>query len=205
MPYLNGLSGFIPLSFRACTSASMTSDEVGISNVDLARAWDTTSTFCVLLNYASESNRKIPQETLLNTMASVMYRLLHLKCPSGTLEEIFRLGILGFCSNIFLQWSTVKFPHRHLSTTYKRCLADLAVPIAPQALLWLLSFGFISLSLEEDYHWLQPWLRTTFDTCSIDSWIEARTILKSHLWVDFLHDRPGAQMFGIIYQPPSIP
>lgn len=203
MPYLNGLSSFIPQAFRALTPFSMTSEDIAIADVELARAWDTISTFCALLNYASASGRKIPKETLLNAMASVMYRVLHLSYPSGTLEEMIRLGILGFCSHIFLQWPQFKASYRHLSNMYRRCLADLSAIIPPQTLLWLLSCGYISLFFQEDGDWLRPWLRTSFDACIIGSWNEARTILKSYLWVDFIHDGIGLKMFAEVRQLPS--
>ncbi|KAF3766448.1 hypothetical protein M406DRAFT_224174, partial [Cryphonectria parasitica EP155] len=152
-------------------------------------------TFCALLNYATESRRKIPQETLLNTMASVMYRLLYLSFPTNSLDEIVRLGLMGFCTNIFLQWSKVNLPYPHLSRTFKGCLSNLSIPIAPHTMLWVLVSGGISLCTQDDDEWLVPWIQTTANICSARTWSQCRDILKNFLWIDFVHDELGQKLF----------
>lgn len=197
MPYLNLLSAFIPISYHASVSSHFTSNVVGISSPELARAWETTQTFCALLNYASDSERKIPQETYLNSMASVMYRLVHLSFPPGSLDELLRLGLLGFCSHTFLQWSFVKVPHRHLSAAFRSCLLSLEDPVPPQTLLWILFIGPIAILADDDSGWLVERLAVTSHACGITSWSSFRTTLKRHLWVDFLHDHLGMGIFNL--------
>lgn len=198
MPYLDRLSGFIPSNYQASKPQPFDAQQIGISSLELSRAWDTTRTFCSLLNYAAESKRKIPQETLLNTMASVMYRLLNLEFAFGSLDETVRLGLLGFCAHVFLQWSRVRLPPHHLSEAYKDCLLSLRDPIPPQMSLWLLLIGHISLFSEEDEPWLKPWLRTILYLCGATSWEEARVIMKAYLWIDFVQDEVGAEAFDSV-------
>lgn len=194
MPYLDKLSAFIPTFYHASTPSTFTSKELGISSAELSRAWEMTQTFCSLLNYASDAGRKIPQETYLNSMASVMYRLVHLRFPLGSLDELLRLGLLGFCSHTFLQWSLVKVPHRYLSAAFKACLLSFADPIPLRTLLWLLTVGSFAIAADDESDWLLEKLRMTSNACGITSWSTARTTLKMFLWVDFLHDDLGMKM-----------
>lgn len=131
-------------------------------------------------------------------MASVMYRLLSLEFPPGSLDAMIRLGILGFCSHIFLQWTNVKIPHHHLQKTYKDCLLSLEPTVSPQLHFWLLFSGDISLFTGADSVWLRPWLHTMAGLCGIRTWEEARAVLKRFLWVDFVHDQVGVEIFDAI-------
>lgn len=202
LPYLGQLSAFIPTDYLASVPSYVTSWELGISSAELSRAWGTTQTFCSLVNFASDSMRKIPQETYLNSMASVMYRLLHLKFAFGTLDEILRLSLLGFCSHTFLQWSLVKLPHRHLSVAFKECLlGSLGSPVAipPHTLVWILSTGLFALFPEEDNDWLLTRLKATLDACGSTHWSLTRGTLKRHLWMDFIHDPLGRRMIESVW------
>lgn len=131
-------------------------------------------------------------------MASVMYRLLNLEFDFGSLDETVRLGLLGFCAQVFLQWSRVKLPHHHLAKAYKDCLLSLREAIPPQMSLWLLLVGYISLFPKEDEQWLKPWIQTIFHLCGAASWNEVRVILKGYLWIDFVQDEVGAKAFNSI-------
>lgn len=108
---------------------------------DLIQAFEHLRRFCLTINTASDTKRQLPKEILLNSMASVMYRLLHMKSFDPTsMNEIIRLGILVFSSHIFLSWQDVKVPYTHLPDTYRECLLKLklSADFPPQILLWLL-------------------------------------------------------------------
>jgi hypothetical protein len=68
-------------------SGSQDNCENFIRNIDknLARAWKVMKRFCSLINLAAESKRKLSEEILLDTMASVMYRLLHMRFEIGSI------------------------------------------------------------------------------------------------------------------------
>lgn len=201
MPYLDRLSGFIPSEFRASDSRRpIHGNTLGINNPELIQAWDMTMTFCSLIHYARKCNRKIPQQTLLNTMASVMYRLLHMRLPCHTVDDAVCITLLAFCSHVFLQWSKLKTPQRYLTNIYRDCLLSLTISdqVAPQTVFWLLMIGSVSVLPKEDDSWLLPWLHDTARTCGFETWEEAQSVLMNYPWVDFIHDDLGADAFNSV-------
>lgn len=156
--------------------------------------------FCAPVNYTMKSERKIPQEIFLEVMASVMYRLVRMRFPANSPQEAVRLGLSAFCSNVFLQWSNVHFPHRHLPTIYKECLLELrrSNVASPRILFWILMVGAMAVFTKGDA-WLEPWL-SSYPA----SWGDARVIMKSFLWIDFIHDRCGAVIRSTVRRPHPI-
>jgi hypothetical protein len=169
----------------------------GISE-DLVQAWAFLKRFCSTINSAFEHKRQLPKETLLNPMASVMYRLLRMNSFDPTsIDEAIRLGLLAFSSHIFLDWQDVKLPHTYLPKIYRNCLLNLKLPgaLPSQNLLWLLIVGSLSIFTEADDHWLIPWVRANIELCGAHDWSELRGQLKAFPWIDFLHDKPGQAIF----------
>ena len=167
-------------------------------DADVARAWVVTRRFCLDINSAAHRHRQVSKEALLNTMGSVMYRLIRMDTfPNDSVNEALRLGMLAFLSNIFLSWQDVAVPHHHLSQAYQKCLQSLIVwkGVSPKLVLWLLVISAISVLSAEDM-WLLPSLRATTELCQASSWNELRGILKDFLWIDILHDRPGQALFN---------
>lgn len=167
-------------------------------NIDnrLARSWEAMKNFCSQINSAAQTKRKFPEELLLNTMASVMYRLFHMKFELGSVNEALRLGVLAFSSHVFLQWKDDKRAYLHFPAAYRDCLVSLRSweTIPSRLLLWLLMIGAISV-FTKDEAWLKPWLRGNIDLCGIQSWNEMRDSLDSFLWIGYLHDKPGKNIF----------
>ncbi|KAI0890467.1 uncharacterized protein GGS22DRAFT_13939 [Annulohypoxylon maeteangense] len=195
---------------------------LGILDGEIATAWRVTKRFSTLLNHAADTRSKLPQDYLLDTMASVAYRLLHKSSlfPRSSLDEAMRLGILVFVSNIFLQWAGVRLPYTHFPAAYRDCLVNLnlksldlslSIPTisddssdvsnppplwSSQLLLWLLTIGRISIFDSSDGdRWLKPWLRVNLDLCGVRSWSAMRGVLDSFMWVGIVHDVPGKSLF----------
>ncbi|KAK9420521.1 putative Transcription factor domain-containing protein [Seiridium unicorne] len=165
---------------------------------DLVQAWEYVMRFCSTINSAAETKRQLPKETLLNAMASVMYRLLHMNNLDITsANEAIRLGLLAFSSHIFLNWQNMKAPHTQLPDTYRRCLLNLKSPgaLPSQVLLWLLMIGSVSVFSAVDGVWLLPWMRVNIGLCDTDDWHKLRRELKACPWIDVLHDKPGREIF----------
>lgn len=165
---------------------------------DLAEAWRFLKRFCSTINSAAVRNRQLPKETLLNAMASVMYRLLYMKSfDPSSLDEAVRLGLLAFSSHIFLNWQGVKPKHTYLPDTYRSCLLNLKLPstLPSQILVWLLMVGSLSIFNPADDAWLMPWLRSSIELCEAQGWNEMRGQLKEFPWIDMLHDKPGRSIF----------
>jgi hypothetical protein len=65
------------------------------SDEALSAAWVALQRFCSLVNLAAETHRMYPMEIVMDTIAAVMYRLLHMSFPSGSIDEAIRLGLLS--------------------------------------------------------------------------------------------------------------
>ncbi|KAI1093645.1 hypothetical protein F5B19DRAFT_114841 [Rostrohypoxylon terebratum] len=191
---------------------------------DVATAWRVTKQFTLLVNHAAKTQSKLPKEYLLDTMASVTYRLLHKSTffPRSSLDEAMRLGILAFGSGIFLQWAGVRLPYTYFPAAYRDCLVNLNLtsldlpfrtptiatergsdvsspppPWSSQLLLWLLTIGHISVFDSSDADsWLRPWLRVNLDLCGVRSWSAMRDVLGSFMWVSIVQDVPGESLFN---------
>ncbi|RYP37686.1 hypothetical protein DL768_010836 [Monosporascus sp. mg162] len=74
---------------------------------ELTQAWDFMSSFCEVINFAAHSDQCVTTEVFLDTMSSVMYRLLAMHFDSGSADEAIRLGLLSFSCSAFLQWRSL--------------------------------------------------------------------------------------------------
>lgn len=132
-------------------------------------------------------------------MGTVMYALLRMKFPTSPINEAIRLGLLAFCSHSFLERRGIRLPNGHLRENYRTCLEDVdTLPRgASQAALWLLMIGKISLYAADadDSAWINSRLAEQISLNKDCSWPRLRLILKSFLWIDILHDKPGKLIF----------
>ncbi|KAI1097272.1 hypothetical protein F4804DRAFT_183348 [Jackrogersella minutella] len=109
---------------------------LSILEPDVAIAWRVIKQFTVYVNHAAVTGFKLPKEALLDSMASVMYRLLHKSSlfARGSFDEAVRLGLLAFSSSIFLQWAGVRLPYTHFPAVYRDCLVNLDLESADSSL-----------------------------------------------------------------------
>ncbi|KAI1407370.1 hypothetical protein F5Y13DRAFT_195433 [Hypoxylon sp. FL1857] len=174
-------------------------------NDELASTWEIMKNFCFLINFAAKSKTRIPKETLLSTMTSVMYPLLFMEFDVGSTNEVMRLGLLAFSSSVFLQWKQMRLPYAHFSALYKDCLMRVELSHIPaQFQLWLLMAGAISVFGKADDEWLKPWLRVAMNICQIRSWVDAQSILSSFMWISLAHDELGKCVFDSTYVSSTI-
>lgn len=171
---------------------------------ELIQVWEILSTFCSVINYAVESGQCISTETFLDTMVSVMYRLLNMgPLLSDSRDELFRLGLLAFSSTIFLQWKQLGVAYAHLTSTLRVYLVaacrqtppSTSASIPPQIKLWLLMIGAVSVFEGPSNDWLKPLMIANVRLCEIDSWCKLRDLLKSFMWIDLVHDKMGKSIF----------
>ena len=193
------------------TTETEYSSETFLRDIDdeLARAWRVMAGFCLVINLAAESKHRIATETFLDTMASVIYRLLDMtRFEAGSTEEAIRLGLLAFSSSVFLQWKQLGMSYDHLATTYRDCLAKLRCSNIPSRLfLWLLMVGAVSVFGCADDNWLKPWLRVNIDPGKVESWSDMQDILKSLMWIGLVLDEPGKVVFdsAFVYDLVTVP
>lgn len=167
-------------------------------NADVQRAWTVMREFCSTINSATKRNRRLPKEILLNTMASVMYRLLGMKdFDPNSPDEAIRLGLLAFSSYTFLHFQNMKPPQTSFPQKYRDCLQNIEFSAkVASIILWLLTIGAISVFTPTDNYWLMPLLRDQMRYCQICEWEDMRGNLKRFLWIDMLHDKPGQKVFS---------
>ncbi|KAI8965291.1 hypothetical protein F5Y11DRAFT_344733 [Daldinia sp. FL1419] len=177
-------------------------------DTELAIVWCNMKQFCALVNHTAAAGHKLSEEILLDSMASVMYRLLHTCFARGSLSEVVRLGLLAFCSSVFLQWTSVRLPYTYFPAVYRDNLMNLEFLIAdcdytntdsfsvPRLLVWLLMVGAVSAFDGPDSEtWLKPWLRVNLELCDIDSWSTMRAVLDSFMWIGLVQDTLTRSIF----------
>lgn len=156
--------------------------------------------FSCLSNLAYQTTRKLAQETYNEMMISIFYRLTHLSFENDLLQEVIRSGLLAFASAIFMQRQFMEQPYDRVLKLYNHALSklrkatdvDLPIPMV----LWLTMLAQLVAHVEPSHtDWKRIWLDETVSRAGISSWSQAREMLKSVAWVDFIHDRPGKAIF----------
>ncbi|KNG82944.1 hypothetical protein ANOM_009464 [Aspergillus nomiae NRRL 13137] len=172
---------------------------------DLARTWSIMKRFCVLVNEAISAQQRLSMDFFMETMTSVMYRLLHIKFETGSIAEAIRLGLLAFSSHVFLQWQDIRRQYIQFSTTFKESLMSLKDldGVSSHIVLWLLIVGGISVFSTADDAWLKPWLRANSQLCKVNSWPAMRDVLESFMWIGVIHDKSGKDLFESALLQPS--
>ena len=181
---------------RRASSATFARDSE--IDAELAAAWMVLSDFCAVVNFAAESEQRITVGTFLDTMASVMYRLLDMCFEAASSDETIRLGLLCFSCSVFLHWQHLGMSYPHLASLLRGCFARLtATPskLSPRLVLWLLMVDAVSVFDDSDALWFNPLLRATMATCKVASWSEMRDLLMSFMWIDLVHDKTGKRAF----------
>jgi hypothetical protein len=174
-------------------------------NNDLARAWNIVKQFSSRINLANRIKSKLPKEMLLDTMVSVMYRLMHMSYRHGSLDERIRLGLLAYSMSIFLQWRDTRMSYHCFSTAYRDCFtaSHFSDMLPNHFQLWFLMTGAVSIFKEHDDQWLKPRLMFIIHSCGLDSWDQTRDILHSIMWIDLLHDHLGKRVFDSVVSDDS--
>jgi hypothetical protein len=115
---------------------------------ELTRVWRLMSDFCSVINFAVESRQRITVEAFLDTVASVMYRLLYMRFKASSVDETIRLGVLCFSCSVFLPWTQLGMSYPSLTFAFRECLAGLTTTnahIFPQLVLWVLMAEAVSM------------------------------------------------------------
>ncbi|KAK8057615.1 hypothetical protein PG996_011552 [Apiospora saccharicola] len=171
---------------------------ISMLDEDLAEAWRTTRSFCLLANLGTQTRMLLPPETIHGTMTAVMYRLFHMGFASGSFNETVRLGLLVSTYHIFLQWQDIRPPSHGISASYhqslRRHMSDGGL-VPSKTMVWLLTVGAVSLFNIFEDDWLRDSLREHLDICQVRTWKELQEILKSQLWIQQLDDKSGKHVY----------
>ncbi|MCJ1281112.1 hypothetical protein MMC26_000430 [Xylographa opegraphella] len=173
---------------------------------DLAGIWKIMSEFCSVINFVADSGQCISVDTLLETVASVMYRLFGMTFGADSSDEAIRLGLLAFSCSVFLQWQHLGMSYPLLTSAFRNCLTTLnSQQMSPHLVLWLLMIGAALVFDATDDWWLKPVLLVSMNLCEIRSWSEMQHLLKSSMWIGLIHDKPARRVFDSTTAYPHSP
>ncbi|KAI8631890.1 hypothetical protein F5Y19DRAFT_422438 [Xylariaceae sp. FL1651] len=180
---------------------SVSSSSLDCLDHELNQAWRVLRSFSLQVNNAAFTNSRLSRELLLDTMTSVMYRLLYLRFTPASLNEVVRLSLLAFCSGVFIQWQQgIPMGPTYFPISFQESLAHFRrADDLPYFMLWVLMVGAMAVFSEDDNMWLRPWLKTNMKLCGVDSWNGMRAILHSFLWIDMVHEYPAHGIFAEIF------
>ncbi|KUI73929.1 hypothetical protein VM1G_09628 [Cytospora mali] len=165
---------------------------------ELASAWITMSDFCKVINLAAKSEQRIRIGTFLDTMASVMYRLIDMHFDVASSDEVVRLGLLCFCCSVFLHWQHLGVSYGNLATISRGCFRSLTerrLQLPPQFMLWILMIGAVSVLNSSDDEWLTPSLCETARNSEVLTWAQMQDSMVTVLWIHLVHDEKGKHVF----------
>ncbi|KAK8022270.1 hypothetical protein PG993_013037 [Apiospora rasikravindrae] len=142
-------------------------------NDDLAKAWWTMRTFCLLASMRAQTRVLLPPAMIYGTLVAVMCRGLYMKFATGPPDETMRRGLLVFTSHISLQWQDIRPPLRGILLAYDQSLRNRTYNsglVPSDTIVWLLMIGAVSTFNISEEDWSRDSLLKQFDTCQIMAW-----------------------------------
>ncbi|KAK7752045.1 hypothetical protein SLS62_006009 [Diatrype stigma] len=172
-------------------------------DVRLRFVWDDVVEYARAANIATQCQLSIDQELYQEVMVSVHYRLVNLCFDIGDVDEAFRLALLAFASTLFLQWRGIKPRYEHLSWRLSIAVSPLGRKtrdqLPAQLAFWLHVIAAVFISNGHEKAGSRLALVDILRDMKLESWNEARSVLKTILWVDALHDPLAKQLVEDIF------
>jgi hypothetical protein len=174
---------------------------VSITSKELRTIWDTLGSFCAFVNNANINQQKISKELFVDTMALAMYQLSNMVHLSGPSDEAFRLAMLVFSAQTFLQWRDLRMPMNWLISEYMALMVRTTLRTTaltnPETSLWMLTILRLALpsAPSEESEFLDVHLASTLNICNMGDWDGVKVCLGSYLWINVICDNPGRKMF----------
>ena len=154
-----------------------------------------------LSNLAYQTKSKLSPELYNEMTISILYRLAHLSCEDNDLQEVIRLGLLCFCSTVFMQRQHMEKPYgyildRFMANLWRFYSKSSNGPAGP-ILFWLLMISAVVSGGAENClpHWHGSCLQQSIELNKIGSWSQAKDMLRSVAWIGFVHDQTGKRAF----------
>ncbi|KAK4948173.1 hypothetical protein LTR10_013228 [Elasticomyces elasticus] len=166
----------------------------------LNNCWKDIHAFSCLSNLAYQTTRKLSPETYNEMMVSILYRLTQLSFADDLLQETIRVGLLVYCTTIFLTRSFLEQNYGHLFELFKTGLFELchspATIVPHPVMLWLLLLYHVTVYKGPSVNSrASDWLDRAVSLTGVNTWAQAHPVLRSILWVDFVHDSAGKEAF----------
>lgn len=164
-----------------------------LENLDtgIATAWSAVRRFCLLVNLCTQTQRLIPMTVIHRTMTSVLYHLLHMSYPAGSLDGIVRVALLAYSYHVFLQWQDITMPGHHFQDAFRRGIQELEGidEICPRFKLWMLMAGAVSVFDVRTDAWLRRDMQGQTFRCEARSVRQFQDLLKSFMWIPLLDEK----------------
>ncbi|KAH8658493.1 hypothetical protein BX600DRAFT_66193 [Xylariales sp. PMI_506] len=179
-------------------SASKVLDQTFAKGLDwrLLNVWKDLQRFSETCNLVYQTGYKLMPEEFCDIITSILYRLLHLSFEPSSIEDVLRISMSVFGASIFYGHANFGQAFPRLREGFHDALGLLRnsyIAAAPPSILfWLLMTWHVSFSAAEDDVSYNSWLDETIRAIAVLSWAQARLLLKSLMWVDFVHDAPAA-------------
>ncbi|KIX92143.1 uncharacterized protein Z520_12136 [Fonsecaea multimorphosa CBS 102226] len=196
-PFPDQMSESMPKSNGTVTCWPYSEQFLSALDEELATVWRAMKGFCLQINRAARTKRKLSEEILPEATASVMYRLLHMSFSTGSLEAAIRLGLLAFSSQVFLQLPDFRVRRTSLSAAYEESLVglDILEEQWPPLLLWLLIVGGVAVIDEPGSVWLKLRLKSAIERCGVVLWDDFRDMMDSFMWIGLVFDQAAKGVF----------
>ncbi|TVY90611.1 hypothetical protein LAWI1_G005612 [Lachnellula willkommii] len=156
--------------------------------------------FSCISNLAYQTTRKLSPDIYNEVMISILYRLTHLSFDHNPMQEVLRISLLAVSSTIFMQRQFMDNPYAHLLNLYRNALSKLSSSTGPQLPVSLSLWMTVLLHVVEcNEQSLEDGRGERLDravsNAGVESWPQAREMLRSVVWIDFVHDRVGKLVF----------
>lgn len=198
-------NGSTPESYRGAATGT----DAFVQSLDwrLSNVWQDLRHFSYISHLAYSSGYKLRHDMYSDIMVSVLYRLLHLTIEDCSASSAIHLGLAAFTSSMFLRWKTQEPGNNSSVRKFGDALWELreshAVSTVPDpVLLWLLLLWHVLLWVPRGEHddqislQSQLWLSAVIDRLGLSTWDEARKMVKTMVWIGFLHDAKAEAAFG---------
>ena len=157
--------------------------------------------FSRLSNIAYQTSSKFLPNSFSEIMVSVLYRLMNLSFAESPIEDAIRVGMMAFVAAIFFRWRGMRQRQQYLDDAFQASLQRLEHASAQppfELTLWLLIMWNICVADQPGNGLFVEWLDDIIFSSHCRSWVEARDVLKSVIWINFMHDPCGKMVFDTV-------
>lgn len=165
-----------------------------IANEELAKLWNVLRSFSVTMNEAAFKAIMVPDQFLLDTIVSVMYRLLHISTMATPPDEAIRLAMISFCTSILIAWRGLRISlpwiQRQCQQNIQHLIQSNPQCLNAELLLWhLLMYTMTFSPLQaDDKEMIEISLIRVAAQSGIDCWSGVKAVVTEFLWINIAYD-----------------
>lgn len=163
--------------------------------LSLQNIWKDLHTFSCLSNLAYRTTRKLSPELYNEIMISILYRVALLSHGDDVIFGVVASGLVVYAGSLFLQRSAMGSSLGRAEDVFRNAWSLYGdTNISAPVMLWLgILSGLVSPRCEE---WQWKRINEARLRLGLSTWEETSEVLRSVMWVDFIHDSRGREVFG---------